>query len=561
MSDVAADAPEGQGLASWVSTRPVDLTLLAAGLALLGIACWSAGPLPFSPGLPVYAAMPVAYFASLAILVTATFVARRPSLRVAGTLASIVAATLPVCLLLPYGKFHDSPNNLLASIVTIHGGTTLLYQGGFPGFWILTGYLFDASGLDPWVFSRLFPLGVMVVYVGTFELLIAGLFREESRDAGWGRAEAAGALLLLVVGQLIWMRNNLAPETIGFALSMVLVYLLVRRRDSLWFLAMFAITALALIASHPLSPLLVLPGVLVALVEYPRSQKKGIVARLFQAPFENVLLIFLILYLAWILYESGWIVGHAVGLVSEALTSEREVTGITRVIPGSEWVGIAKAVFFVGMAAWLALPLIKLRRDRFLRTSLLWIALMGPIFVAALGGRFFSRPLLFVLVPISLAAAWLVGRTLLRPSNLAWLSLGFALLVVVGTVSTGYVESYDRVTTSELQAYSYAYANERSVYTPALRLPFKADGSPLPHGDETVGPARGYNTTLATLYTIHIVTPQSLAYAALEQGTPWPVNATRIAEAEPLSGVIYANHDSLVLLNVRDRPLLTKGPT
>lgn len=524
--------------------------LLVAGLLALALSALQMRPAPLEPGVPVNASLPLVHYAALALLLLAFLFPASPLERTLAACAAVLAVALPTALLLPFGKFHDSDRNLVTSLAVIDGRGTEVYGGAYPGFWTFAGLLARATDADPWAFVRLFPLLVTLLYLALAVLLARGLARGgDGPEGAWTGAVVAG---LLVLGPLVWIRNNLAPEALGFALGLLVLYAAARERGTAS-LIVFAVAALAVVVSHPLSPLLLLPGVLV-LVLFPwrrGAAAPSAPARSAWSPQGAYLLgVFAFLYVAWLSFQGAKIVGRILIVVREALAAD-ETTAVSQgsILPGTltpVLVGLA-AMGLLGLAcAWLAW---RGRRDRMVILSFAWVAAMVPALIAAAGGRFLTRPLLFLLVPFAILFAWGLARAEGRPR--AALAAVLVVALCAGTWAGGYLESYDRTSATEVAAYAFAYAraDPADVYQPKLTVHFDAEGRPFEGLPLAPTGTRAYDPARAAAAPVRIATEQSLAYAALQKLAPWPADVRALAEgAEADASLVYVNGDAAVFV-------------
>lgn len=560
------DVPLSTGLARARSTPLVQalarerdalalLALAGAGLALAASVVLLA-PAAYSPGTPVYRHMPFPYPVALAVAAGATFLARRPRLRLFAASVTALVVALPLVVLLPHGHLHDSNRNLLFGLETLAGRRTGMYHDAFPGYWSLVGLLQHLTGASPWLFLRGYTVGVTLAYALLAALAARGVLRDlglpaERREPAIG----VSVLFLLALGPFVWVRNNVAPETYGFALSFVLLYLAVESAKDFVVSGLFVLVASALIVSHPLSPVLVAPGLLAAsgwraatLRSAVRAGARAIAKPLYAAVG--------ILYVTWILYASPWIVPHTRGILAEAFDGEKEVTGLTRVLPGSEGIVLLNAAFLAVLALAVLLAVFGARRGPVVRFVTLWFVFMGPILAITVGGKFFSRPLLFLLVPTSLLVAHGftrlehgdVARPGARPRlGAAATAVALVAVALVGVTRAGYVESVDRPTSDEIGAYAYAYRASPLVYRSSLGVHFDGDGTRLVAGDPLQGGGRAYDPARADCFPYRILTRHALAYGAMQGRNEWPLAPARAAEEEGDVSILYANADALVL--------------
>lgn len=524
--------------------HPRDVAATACVVIACVLACIAAvlaTPAAYHPGTPLWREMPIAFHIAIATAVAAFALARSGDIRLICAVSGALIAVLPVVVLCPVGILHDSSRNLLIAEETLAGRPTGMYHDAYPGFWFLIGLLRHLGGGNAWDVLRWYPLWVTAIYsillylLGT-EVFAAFGYDTEARKHG----VAATILIALVIGSMIWMRNNLAPETFGFSIGIFLTFLTLRAAIRWEWLALMGVAVVSLVVSHPLSPILIFPGMLAALAIRSSTFREVAVRTLNKSIW--VLLPAAVLYLGWIMFQSSWIIDHARGIVVDALESEKHVSGLNRFIPGTEQILFENLAFLLTLFIALA-PLGLVALTTPLRKLVVpWGLFMAPILVGSVGGRFFSRPLLFLLVPLGLA----IGASLtLRGKWISRVALTFLVLAaLLGALRTGYVESIDRPTASEIDAYTYAFTSSNSVYRPALNLHYDLDGHRIPSGDPLLGGGRAYNPARASEHDLRIVSAQTLAYSAWEKGRA-PSDVAQDARFEA-AGLVYSNGESFV---------------
>jgi len=525
-----------------VSREEIGLGLLGIALLLTVVTAVTSSVPRYEPGVPLWFQMPPAYFAAYANALVAAFVATRPRTRVLAAMTAGFLTVIPVVLLLPYGHLHDTNRNLLIAIQTLAGTPSGMYRDAYPGFWTFVGFAHYLSGLAPWIFIRLYPLASVAAYAALGYLVLReAMRRTRSSSPVIGVATGISLIVLLAVAPLVWMRTNLAPESYGLAMGMLLVYLAMRRRDGTIFAVAFFAAAAALTVSHPLSPLLVLPALLAVLGMESGAIVGGVKNALKAFPLQIGGTV-LAMWIAWITYRSDWIFNHARGIVVDALEKDKEVTGVTRLLEGTEWVLLANVTFLALLALALAPFVLRAWKSDLGRFAILWGVFMGPLLVGTAGGKFFSRPILVLFVPLAAVVGWSYAALDWRRT---WKVAAIFLLVlagIAGSLRNGYVESYDRPTGAEVQAFEYIYAQDEVAYRSSLGIHFTAANAPLDAKGLLQGGGRALAPDQAQFYSLRLVTAQAVTYAALEGAAPSTITGLVCDDAS----VVFDNGGAIV---------------
>ena len=116
-------------------------------------------------------------------------------------------------------------------------------------------------GGDPWGIARFWPGGMAFVY-----LLLIGLISVTWRGRLLTSSRSASLFCLFFFTFGIsgfYLRFNVAPQTLGFALFLFALGLLPLAQQSIAAKATLLLILAAMITAHPVTPLLAAPGLLV----------------------------------------------------------------------------------------------------------------------------------------------------------------------------------------------------------------------------------------------------------------------------------------------------------
>ncbi len=389
-------------------------------------------------GLPFWAGLACAHLVLLA--------ARSDAARYVASLVIAGYFWLTIPVIFPLGYMHDSARNVVASARSLYPG------GAFPGFTLFARGLIETSGVTPQAVDRFFPALAFLVYTS----LLAGLccrLRQLMR-----LQHDIGPLVLYamaVLGSAFNLRLNAAPQTLGYMLFLYVIVLLLKPDDPRGsFLSVLAL--IAMVISHPISPLLAVAGLYGILYLNRRFDWRSVVP--------SFVMLALVVYTAWVMYRAGWVLTSAIRILRGAAgqTKPIPIAGFHAVPRMATYLLIDHVLLAGALAVLLAALLLVLHAcPRIALACLLWGALLTPVFALLYGSHdFLDRVLLFAILPavIVFAVAYtpvLAGTRLLASRRLA---LG-AVLITLGLLSAAtsyfYTADVDRVTAAEIAAQHY----------------------------------------------------------------------------------------------------------
>ena len=153
----------------------------------------------------------------------------------------------------------------------------------------------------------------------------------------------------------------------------------------------------ALVLAHPVTPILVLPGVFSAIALVRRN---GSTATLITAA------LIVVLASGWLIYQADWVLTSGLRLLEEILAQERRLPfgslGSFNAAEDAAYLQYVAAnrTLYIAVFVVLVVSMLLVWREKTARISAIWIGLLMPSIVAALGaGNFADRGLLFALVP------------------------------------------------------------------------------------------------------------------------------------------------------------------
>lgn len=449
---------------------------LAWGTLVLATCLWFAGvgghqlgglSLGLAPfwklGLPFWAGLVCAHL----VLVAARNNA--PRYTAALVIAGYFWLTIPV--MFPLGYMHDSARNVVATAGALYPGAA------FPGFTLFIRALVEVTGVTPQAINRFFPALAFLVYVS----LLTGLcyrLRQLTR-----LQHDIGPLLLYsvaILGSAFNLRLNAAPQTLGYMLFLFVIVLLIKPGDPKGsFLSVLAL--IAMVISHPISPLLAVAGLYGILYLTRRFDWRSIVP--------GFVVLALVMYTTWVLYRANWVLTAAIRILEEATGQERPmpIAGFHAVPRLAVYLLIDHVLLAGALAALLAALLLVLRsQPRIARACLLWGAILAPAFALLYGAQdFLDRVLLFAIVPavVVFAVAYtpvLAETRLLAPARVALTAVLMALGLLSATTSYFYTANVDRVTGREITTQRFvAHTTVQPVDLGGFQLPLPFHGPVL----------------------------------------------------------------------------------
>jgi hypothetical protein len=390
-----------------------------------------------------------------------------------GVLGVYFIATLP--LVAPYPIMHDSLANVLLFPSAM--GSQQAYGMSYGGFGAMMAWVERGVMADPWSIARLFPIAMLIAY-----LLTIGLFITTWRGKMLSSplAELTFAFFIIVFQGPFFLRINAAPQTVGFLAFLVTISVLplAYRSVAMKFVALIGMAAM--IVLHPITPLLALPGLFVAASS--AIETRGI--RLLR-PLQ-LMIVFLVAYISWILYRADWLLSRALGIVLSALTEDKILPIVqSRAIPSIGSYQLLNRSFLIVLLLILAVSYICLWRTRLWMYVTLWGLALAPGFLLLFSfPDFFDRVLLFAIVPCALLFAEASGRLWERHPRLRIPAgaLLLSLTLLAATVTHFWIGVVDRVTYDEVDAARYLVSLNQplTVYTNGFNLPLNAQLSFVP---------------------------------------------------------------------------------
>ena len=459
--------------------------------------------------------------------------ARDRVLKYASLLISSFYTINTLSVIFPFSIHHDSLCNLYSSSLGKGG-----YAGGLiAGFYALNDLLINTCNVKILFLARLYPTFSWLLYV----LSLIFFYRSIANSLPQTGSEIAFLYYMLILTPTIWLRLNAAPQTLGFLLSIYILALLARtiRRYSFIKVLFLSLSYLALSLSHPLTPLLLMPGIFsIVVLMYPwggllRAFKKAL----------KVVILFLLPYLAILIFKSEYFYGY----FSLALSSAgRQALGgsLARTsshllrIPYVTWMGPkieAKYlyineiyVFCIGLLLLYSLILLLIYNRRGSLALLIWISILSSIavvfFINPFLSKFLSRPLLFLSLPLGLTFSSAFG-SLFKGGKKSMICI--MLTACIGSVSLlglyrayYYYGAFDIPTYSQIMAHKWLVAHiRRGIISVDALIPVVNYGSIK--GDCVMIKVAGRVPSIKKLLSANyfLITQQMVTYTSFKAST------------------------------------------
>ncbi len=444
--------------------------LLGGGLALWVATAFQSGSATLILSAP-FLQLGASFWAGLLILLAAFFLGGNLQ-RLCAVLLTAFYFIATISFMYPYAVMHDS---LINTIVFPQGAALVNpYGQSYAVFGSLIAFMLQASGSDPFTFARFFPVGMTFGY-----LLALGLIITTWRDRLFSSTRVSLMFLLFffVFGDVFYIRINASPQTIGFLLFLVALGILPVANRSIWLKALLLLTLAVIIVLHPTTPLLALPGLMVAAF-LTTDMGRGSVQK--TLAFAGT---FLIGYVAWTMYQANWIFGQAVRVVLLAFQEEKRIPIVdSPVLPEMETYVVLHRILLIGLLLVLLVSYLSLWRTRIWSFITIWGFALIPAFLLLFSYRdFFDRVLLFALFPcaITFAEAWERFRERFPSWKIRAPALGLLTGLVLISASVAYfsIGAVDRVTQGEVAALEYlrGMPGPIKVYANGFNLPLSRD--------------------------------------------------------------------------------------
>lgn len=433
-----------------VTGTQLEHVVMAAPFTLLG--------LPFWLGL---------------VLAGLAFFIGSPGQRVAAIviLACYFIATL--AFIYPHAVMHDSLANALQFPNST--GENELYSNTYIGFGSAISWLEEVGDLGPWGIARFFPVGMGLLYLFSIGLILVSW---RDRIFSSQLSCALFAFFFFVFGNAFYLRINASPQSMGFLMFLIALGLIPLASRSILLKVALLLALSVMIISHPITPLLAVPGLIVAGAASGEWTSKQILRSL------QLVGTFLIGYGAWLLYKADWILTRAVNVINDALNSGKQIPILSSAPLGeiADYV-LLNRIFLVALMATLVVGYLILWRSKPWYFVTAWGIVFSPAFVVFLSYRdFFDRIMLFLLVPCAIIfaeAGAKLARSLPRLPMLRVSAVTYclSLLMLSAAVSYFWVGAVDRITQDEVDGAHYLASLNRNltVYANGFNVPVSAN--------------------------------------------------------------------------------------
>ncbi|HEU5014604.1 MAG TPA: hypothetical protein VFT66_18915 [Roseiflexaceae bacterium] len=380
-----------------------------------------------------------------------------------------------IAFIYPYTVMHDS----IANTLLFPGSESYqrAYSDSYNGFGTLVAWVERLSGIDPWTIARFFPVGMTLVYLLTLGLIMVTW---RGRLLSSPLACALFALFFFAFGDAFYLRINAAPQTIGFVAFLITIGLLPLASHSLWLKGATLLALAAMIISHPVTPLLAVPGLVIVTASMGKTNATQIRRALELAG------TFLVSYITWTLYRAEWILSRAAGTIMSAFTQEKSLPIVdTPLIYQVDTYMLLHRIFLIALLVVLAASYATLWRTRVWYIVTAWGIAFVPGFALLFSYHdFFDRILLFMLVPCALVFAEAGARLCrsLPKLKVPAAALVMALVLLSASISYFSIGVIDRVTQDEVEATQYLTTLHRPlrVYANGFNLPVSPDFTFVP---------------------------------------------------------------------------------
>ncbi len=371
---------------------------------------------------------------------------------------------------------HDSILNTTA--LPTAQGQYFLYGKTYPGMRLVLEDLVFFFGPNPWFIAQIFP-----IIVGLSYLLILGIFCHNWRDILFSSftSEILFIFFFIVFGESFYLRTNASPQTLGFLFFLLAMSFIPQARKSIYGNVVLFLALLMMIITHPISPLLSLPGFFAAVFIRDENEKKHLLRAMG--------FVFLVLsgYVLWTLYMGDWVISSALKLILSSLQAEKIQSNISSsgALPQLAGYLLTHRVLLVSLLIVLGLFFLVTRKRRPWRFAAMWGFGLLPAFLLLLNYQdFFDRVLLFGLVPSALlfseGSHWLLSTV--HRAKYAFAPSLILLALMSASVSYFYIGAVDRVTYDELLANHYLekLGRELDVYANGFNIPSETRINYLP---------------------------------------------------------------------------------
>jgi len=520
-------------------------------ISSLTLWAWSVKDYRFSelnPYSPPLISIGFTFWIGYVVALLTTFLASAPILRYLATLISSFYTINTLSVIFPYCIHHDSIGNLYLSAIGKGG-----YAGGsIAGFYAFNGLLINLCNLKVLMMARIYPTFSWALYILSLYFLYESLAPYLPREASL----EAFLFYVLVLSPTFWFRLNAAPQTIGMVLSIFALALFVKALSAhnlaLW--SLFSITYLALMLTHPLTPLFLVPALVAVQVLVHESIN---VLNFIKYSLKYVFPLFLP-YLALLIYKAEYFYPYFYHLKpplkfpSTLGISCYKMPYVTWMAPGAP----SKYLFlnllyiaYLALTLFLSLIVAWRRSPNFGLTSLIWLgALLAVllIFLTPFFSKFLSRPLLFLSLPLGLIFSVALGP-IFGVNRLNFIKI----LLIVSLVSISvlglyrayyYYGAFDIPTPTQVEAHKWLMTHVKNKVVSVDAFLHTVDYA-LNEGN--VIKLAGRIANIGRLLSAHysMITQQMRTYTSFEAGKFYPLTKLGALERSELAfrGKVYEN--------------------
>jgi hypothetical protein len=420
--------------------------------------------------LPPFQNLNIFFWLGLLFILLSFFLGNREQKIIAVVILMIYfIATLSI--IFDYPVMHDSAINTTYS--SNSQGAFELYGRSYLGMGIIVNLLKTTFGGDPIQIARYFPIGVGILY-----LLILGLFYYSWKEILFSSflSFCLFSLFFIVFGETFYLRINASPQTIAYLFFLFSLSIVPLTNKSIWLRVLLLFSIAMMIITHPISPLLSLPALGVAIVLVDKQKKRTVAHAI------EFLILVVVGYLAWTLFMGDWVVRQAVRVLQNAITTDKIVpivnsgTYLAQVNDYIFW----HRILLISLLILLFILYLLTFKSRAWVFVTAWGIMLLPAFLLLFSYKdFFDRILLFGLIPCAIIVGEGGQKLITRYPRAKIPAAGLLtfLALLSAYISYFFIGAVDRVTSDEVEANRYISSINipLKIYTNGFNLPTPAN--------------------------------------------------------------------------------------
>lgn len=418
----------------------------------------------FSP----FQSLPFIYWPLLIIVCYINLIPTKKNTKILsmGILGLMTLGTLSI--IEPYGRMHDSWQNVALSKLIFQKGTVLFgyeYTQSYPSLFILFGTLQQITNISVGSLVRMTPLLLMIAYIfGSLLAVdsIALLFKYNPKKS-WEIASISFLFLVIFGLSILGLRINPAPQSIAYILFIYFIYSSLKDRIERRIISL--IICITIVTTHFITPLVMFFSytILTFTLTFTNRSKnlRTSIKRSSRVIFP------LIVFASWTIYQAFYYVKYGINYIQYCFNAETKIGANVPMsslpVNVNEYFIINKQVTIIIVGSLILYSLvIVIKKEKYLGISLFlfWLGLTPGLLFYLVASDFSSRFFELSTFPLSLIFGFGIYEALKRKSILKHIII---ILILIASTTSIYTANngdiYNYITKSEIVGSKFINAN------------------------------------------------------------------------------------------------------